>query len=119
MEILIADDTKGIIDLLKDRPSLKDHKIDSVYDGKSALELIKSNRYDLAFLDYNIPNLTGSELIKYIKHNNLKAKTVMITGDPAMNYFVAKTIGADEYLAKPLTIKVIEDVISKYSQREK
>ena len=115
MEILFADDQKGFVELLKSSSHFKRHNIDIVYSGKSALELIKLNKYDLVFLDYNMPEFTGLELIKYIKENNLKAKTVLFTGDPSINYFIAKDIGADEYWAKPLKIARIEEIIDKYS----
>ncbi|PIQ89052.1 MAG: hypothetical protein COV72_05265 [Candidatus Omnitrophica bacterium CG11_big_fil_rev_8_21_14_0_20_42_13] len=114
MNILIADDTKGLLELLRAKASLKGHDIDVVYDGNKALEYIKSDKYDLVFLDHNMPKVTGSELIKYIRENNLKAKAVLFTGDPSINYFIAKEIGADEYLSKPIRIKDIEHIVTKY-----
>ena len=116
MIVLIADDEKEIVELLKDRVIAKGHSVNTAYDGKEALELIKSNSYDLIFLDHNMPGLTGLELLRYIKQNNLKPKVVIITGYPEINEFFMKGRGADEYLTKPVEMKVIDDIIDKYSK---
>lgn len=119
MNILIADDEIEMIELLKSSLSRKGHIVDTASSGDKALDLIKSNRYELVFLDHNMPELTGIELIKYIKENSLKAKTVMITGYPSISDFGAKAVGADEYLVKPIMIEKIEEIIEKYSQGRK
>ncbi len=116
MRILIADDEKDFVEMLKERLKLGGHLVDVAYNGKEALDLIKLKTYDVAFLDHNMPEMTGLELIKYIKTNNLAAKTVMVTSYPAIDEFFAKNTGADEYLTKPIKIKEVEDIIKKYRQ---
>lgn len=117
MTILIVDDNKELAELLKRISIGKGHSACAIYDGEEALELIKANKYDLIFLDHNMPGLTGLELAKYIKQNNLKPKTVMITGYPEMGKSFAKSVGVDEYLTKPLKMKEVEDIIDKYSKQ--
>jgi DNA-binding response OmpR family regulator len=116
MTILIVDDEKPIVELLKHRYVAKGHSVSTAYDGKEALELIKSNSYDLIFLDHNMPGLTGLELLRYIKQKNLKPKVVIITGYPEIDEFFMKGRGADEYLTKPFNIKDIDDIVDKYSR---
>ncbi len=116
MIILIADDEKEIVELLKDRFIAKSHSVNTAYDGKAALELIKSNIYDLIFLDHNMPGLTGLELLRYIKQNNLKPKIAIITGYAEIDEFFMKGRGADEYLTKPIKLKDIDDIVDKYSK---
>ena len=116
MIVLIADDEKGIVELLKDRVIAKGHSVNTAYDGKEAMELIKSNSYDLIFLDHNMPGLTGLELLRYIKQNNLNPKITIVTAYEAIDEFFMKRLGADEYLTKPVKIKDIDNVIDKYSK---
>lgn len=116
MIILIADDEKEIVKLLKDRFIAKGHSVNTAYEGKEALELIKSNIYDLVFLDHNMPELTGLELLRYIKQNNLKSKVAIITGYPEINEFFMRARGADEYITKSEGMKDIDDIIDKYSK---
>jgi len=114
MKILIADDEVESAEIIKKSLIKKCYVVDAAFDGKAALDLIKKNNYDIVFLDHNMPELTGLELIKHIKQNSPDTKTVMITGYPHIADFAAKELGADEYLTKPLKMKEIEDIIDKY-----
>ncbi|MFH2137502.1 MAG: response regulator [Candidatus Omnitrophota bacterium] len=116
MKILIADDEKEITQNLQEFLRRKGYVADVAFDGREALDLIKEVDYDLIFLDYNMPELTGLELIKYVKEHNEKTKTVMLTGYPLMEGFFAKAVGADEYLDKPYQFKDIEQIIEKYEK---
>lgn len=116
MNILIADDEKEFIDFMKERLTGQGHCVDSALDGERALELLKANKYDLAFFDHSMPGLSGLELAKYVKENNIALKVVMITGYEEMNDSFAKAVGVNEYLTKPVRIKDLEDIIKKYSK---
>lgn len=116
MKILVADDEVDFVDFLSKRIAQKGYEADTAFDGRKALELIKENHYDLVFVDHNMPELTGVELIKYIKENNIKTRTVMITGYPAIAGSLVKHLGADEYLTKPLKLRDIETILDKYKQ---
>jgi len=116
MKILIVDDEREFVEFLKDRVVGKGHSAETAYDGESALELIKANNYDLVFLDHNMPGLTGLELTKYIKGNDLKPKTVMITGYEEIDGFFMEKMGVDEYLTKPVKIENIDNILDKYSK---
>ncbi len=118
MYILVADDKKEIVDLLELFLKKKGHQVDIASDGKAASELLLKNNYDLAFFDHNMPEMTGLELVKLVKANNLKTKTVILTGYPTMKDFLAKSVGANEYLNKPCQLKEIDDILTKYSKRE-
>jgi CheY-like chemotaxis protein len=114
MRILIADDEREFVDMLEERLRYKNVELDFAFDGKRALELIRSNHYDLVFLDHNMPEITGLELVRYIKENNINSRTAMVTGYPAIRGFFAKAIGTDEYLTKPVQLKDIDEIVEKY-----
>jgi CheY-like chemotaxis protein len=114
MRILIADDEVEFVEMLKERLRYKNVEMDFAYDGKQAFELIKSNHYDLILLDHNMPEMTGLELVRYIKENTINTKLVMITGYPAIRGFFARALGTDEYLTKPVQLKDVDDIIEKY-----
>jgi len=118
MRILIADDEKEAVSLIKRCIERKGHEADAAFDGAGALELIKENKYDIVFLDHNMPEVTGLELIGYVKKTSPETKAVMITGYQQLGDAAAKDLGADEYLEKPFKIQDIENIILKYT-REK
>jgi YesN/AraC family two-component response regulator len=88
--------------------------VDCALDGKKALSLIKKQDYDIVFLDINMPELGGVEILRYVKDNNMKAKVVFLTGYPCINENFAKALRADEYLDKPVDLKVISEIIDNY-----
>ncbi|MFH1062227.1 MAG: response regulator [Candidatus Omnitrophota bacterium] len=114
MKILIADDTQEIVSLMRDFLKKKSHDVDIADNGKQALAMIMKNNYDLAFMDHNMPEMTGLELVKFIKANNIPTKTVILTGYSGMKDFFAKSVGADEYLSKPCELEDIALILDKY-----
>ncbi|MFH1771510.1 MAG: response regulator [Candidatus Omnitrophota bacterium] len=113
MRVLVADDETETIGILQSFLERRGCVVDCAADGKEALELIKNKNYDVAFIDHNMPELTGLELIKYIKLNNIRTKTVMLTGYGGMADFLAESIGADAYIEKPFSLKDIESFIKE------
>jgi len=116
MKILIADDTPGIVSLMQAFLRKKSHDVDIAENGKQALAMIINNNYDIAFMDHNMPEMTGLELVKYIKANNIQTKTVILTGYSGMKDFFAKSLGADEYLSKPCELEDIAAILEKYNK---
>ena len=93
MRILFADDEKGLIEPLKNLLTLRGHEVDLAFDGLKALELIKQNNYQIAFLDFSLPELTGLEIVESIKHDKIPTKTVIMTGYPLMKDFMINAVG--------------------------
>ena len=114
MKILIADNELEIVALMKEYLEKKGCDVEVAYDGAHSFELIKFNKFDLVFLDHNMPEVTGLELTTYIKKNFPDIKVVMITGYQQIDGFVAKSSGADEYLTKPFSLKVLDEILIKY-----
>jgi len=117
MRILIADDEEALVDILKRYLAGQGYSgIDVIFEGKEALALIKTNGYDIAFLDEHMPNVSGPEIVKYIKDNGLKTKAVIITGRFEAGEGIDESARADAYLIKPFHLQAIEDVIKKYQK---
>ncbi|OIO36773.1 MAG: hypothetical protein AUJ72_05650 [Candidatus Omnitrophica bacterium CG1_02_46_14] len=117
MRILLADDEQELIEPLEDLLVRRGHRVDMAYDGQKALELIGQKDYDIAFLDFSLPEVTGLEIIERIKQIKPQIKTVIMTGYPLMKDFLVNTIGANDYLSKPFTFQEIETLIKKYSSK--
>ena len=114
MKILIADDEKEIVEIMRSFLSKKGFSVDIAFDGVAALESIKTNGYDLVFLDENMPELTGLEIVKRIKADFENLKIVMVTGYQAIKEDFAKLVGVDDYLEKPIDLRKIEEMVNKY-----
>ncbi len=74
---------------------------------------------NIAFLDIQLPDGSGLDILKLIKANDPDAYVVMITANttPA-NVNIAITAGADAFIAKPFTKKKIQDIFDKYVNKQ-
>lgn len=87
--ILIADDhpllLKGLSDFIKE---LGYEVIDEVKDGNSAYNIIIKEQPDIAILDIEMPNLTGIEIAKLCKLNQIPVKIALITLHKQLNLYI-------------------------------
>ena len=114
IKILIADDEVDNCHFIQKSLLKQGFNVDVTFDGREALDRLRTNTYDFVFLDFYMPKLTGAEVVKIVKQRGLKCVIVMITGYPSMDEFFAKTLGVDEYLEKPFTLDQIKAIINKY-----
>ena len=84
-------------------------------NGKEVIEILRQEKVDLLFLDYNMPVMTGGETLSYIREDRdlRDLPVIMVTAEAFMDY-VAETgeSAVDAYILKPLTIKLMEEKIS-------
>jgi DNA-binding response OmpR family regulator len=81
----------------------KGYEIDTCSNGTDTIDLIKQNKYDLLFLDENMPGLSGIETLKTIKEIQPDIPIIMITKSEAEEIMEA-AIGSEiaDYLIKPV-----------------
>ncbi|OIO38375.1 MAG: hypothetical protein COT00_02845 [Candidatus Omnitrophica bacterium CG07_land_8_20_14_0_80_50_8] len=118
MKIILADDERTLIEPLQDLLTKRGHSVDLAFDGLEALELINRNNYEIAFLDFSLPEVTGLEIVEHIQKTKPATKTVMMTGYPLMKDFLVNTIGANEYLSKPFAFSEVEALLIKYGAKD-
>ena len=104
MKILVVDDEKLLVKGLKFNLENEGYLVDSAFDGNEALNLIKSNSYDLLLLDLMLPGINGLELCSMVREFS-NVPIIMITAksedaDKVMGF----DSGADDYVAKPFNI---------------
>src|ERR1700712_4212767 len=118
--ILWADDE---IDLLKPHILFlteKGYKVKTVTNGNDAVDLFKSEYFDLVFLDENMPGLTGLETLSQIKNINGDIPIVLITKNEE-EYLMEDAIGSkiDDYLIKPVNPRQILLTIKKFTENKR
>ena len=59
MKILIVDDEKDLVEILRERLISNGHFVDSADNGLKALELLNTSEYDIVLMDHNMPEMTG------------------------------------------------------------
>ena len=107
--VLLVEDDIQLTKIVKRILEGKDFIVQTVADGKEALDLIKNKDFDFYLIDINIPSVNGLELVKYIKELKKRGKIIMLTAASEDYYFkTAYDYGCDDYIKKPFELKELE-----------
>ena len=112
-KILVVDDNKAVLNYLRIF-LLKTGKfqVDTLLDSARASELIENKDFDILLLDMDMPNVTGLDVLKYIKDNQINLTTVVLTGVADIDLAIsAMKLGTFDYLLKPLDEKKLLDIL--------
>jgi len=89
-------------------------------DGVLALRVLKSQKIDLVISDWNMPNMTGLELLKAVRADeDLKTTPfLMVTAEALQdNVIAAVKAGVSNYIVKPFTAEVLNEKITKIIEK--
>lgn len=110
-KILVVDDEKNIVELIKMNLELSGFEVISVYSGGEVLDKVMSLNPDLILLDLMLPDIDGFEVCRRLKLNE-KVKDIPIIMLTAKSEESDKVIGlglgADDYVTKPFGIRELE-----------
>jgi len=117
IKVLIVDDfatmRKVVRNLLK---QVGYEDIVEAEDGVMALKALKAQKIDVIVSDWNMPNMTGLELLKAVRADAELAKTpfLMVTAEALQDNVVAAVkAGVNNYIVKPFTAEVLNEKIKK------
>ena len=110
MKILVVDDEVDICEILKFNLEIEGFEVSTVYSAEEALELPLQD-YSLILLDVMMGEISGFQMIHILKNNPSTAHIpiILITAlDGEDNLVKGLNIGADDYVANPLSIKELK-----------
>ncbi len=100
--VLIADDDSSIRLVLHHRLEAEGYAVEEASDSASALEMLRSGRFDVAILDIIMPGAGGLEILSTAKAEGIPTLVVVVTAASTMSNAVeAMKRGAHDYLTKP------------------
>jgi DNA-binding response OmpR family regulator len=102
MKILVIEDDKAILSLLKRGLEEEGMVVDAAENGEDGEYLAKMNHYDIIILDWMLPEKSGIEILKELRDEDIKTPVLMLTAKDAIeNKLEGLNEGADDYLTKP------------------
>jgi len=121
MKILVVDDfatmRKVVRNLLKQGGY---QNVVEAEDGVAALAVIKSQKIDFIISDWNMPNMTGLELLKAVRADAEVTATpfLMVTAEALQdNVIAAVKAGVSNYIVKPFTAETLDEKIAKIVEK--
>ena len=116
MEVLVVDDYKTMIRIIRNLlKQLGFVNIDDAADGTEALTKLKDGKYGLVISDWNMEPMTGYELLKEVRADDVLAKTpfIMVTAESKTeNVIAAKKAGVNNYIVKPFNAATLKAKIN-------
>jgi DNA-binding response OmpR family regulator len=104
VKILIVEDDETILMGLKDDMEFEGYEVTVADNGKEGYMLAKGKEFNLIILDILLPELTGFEICKKLREENVKTPIIMLTAarTEEMDKVMGLEIGADDYVTKPV-----------------
>jgi signal transduction histidine kinase/CheY-like chemotaxis protein len=139
--ILIVDDIATNVKVAEGLLTLYQPMIDSCYDGKTSVEMVRKHHYDIVFMDHMMPGVDGIEAVRQIREweeehqkslrnspeanfsEGLERRSTPIIALTANAVFGMKEMflenGFNDYLAKPIEITKLDEIMAKWIPMDK
>ena len=127
LNTLVVDDSgvmrKMVMNTLQET-KLAEFEFTEAEDGQNALGKLKASKFDLAFVDWNMPNMTGIDMIKEVRklekaNDDDPLVLVMITSEKTMGKMqeAMDVAGADHFISKPFTLEELQVKLKKVIEK--
>ncbi len=105
-KVLVVEDDPALQKQLEEFMRFEKHTVEAVGDRADAAHRLLISKYDLVILDWNLPGMTGPEVLKSMRSSGCSTPVLMLTGK---GNIADKTegfdSGADDYLTKPFDLR--------------
>jgi DNA-binding NtrC family response regulator len=117
--ILIVDDDQIIVESLVEFLQLEEYDADGVFSFAEAVGALQRRSYPIVITDINMPDASGFELLRLLKHRYPETVVIMITGYGTIESAVeAIKMGAYDYLTKPVIDEEIKLTIERARRQQ-
>ncbi|EDM22967.1 response regulator transcription factor [Caminibacter mediatlanticus TB-2] len=101
MKVLLVEDDKKLAKIIEKGLKRQNFRVDVAEDGEEGLYLARNNKYDVMIIDWMLPKLSGIDLIKTLRKEDINTPTLILTAKSDLDDKVEGLSVADDYLTKP------------------
>jgi two-component system, OmpR family, lantibiotic biosynthesis response regulator NisR/SpaR len=116
-KILLVDDEKGIITMMKNYFEMSGYQVYSAFDGKDALEKVACQP-DIILLDINMPEMDGISVCQRIREHVACPILFLTARIESRDKIIGFQAGADDYIVKPFDIEELGARVEAHLRRE-
>ena len=119
-KILVIDDDTPIRETLSLALETAGFKVDSAKNGQEAIAKSNENFYNLAIVDWRLPDIEGTKLLGELKETTPRMAKILLTGFPSLNNTIdAVNNSADAFLVKPVKLEALVSKIKELLEKQK
>jgi len=112
--ILIVDDEKSLLDLLAVVFKKEGYSVKTAISGPKAREILEKEDVDLVITDIKMPQMSGMDVLKFVKDRNAETPVIMITAYGSVKQAVdALKAGALDYVVKPFDVEELKILVAR------
>ncbi|HUO58467.1 MAG TPA: response regulator [bacterium] len=116
--LLVVDDEADFGKMIQKTLVQAGYRVDAAVSATQAIALQRKHSYDLALVDLRMPEMTGLELLQYLKVRDKKIFVIIMTAYGSFSIGIdALRKGACDYLAKPFQLTVLKDKVREALER--
>lgn len=116
-KILICDDDEGIVDVTRIVLTDAGYEVTCLTASDDIFQLVDTVQPDLILLDLWMPRISGEEITLKLKQDEHKCHIpIVIVSASRKTEYIARSIGADDFMSKPFDIEELETIVRKYTQ---
>lgn len=105
--ILVVDDERPIVDILKFNLERENYKVIEALDGETGLELALTRDPDLILLDVMLPGLDGFSVCRKIREKSSVPILMLTAREDEVDKVLGLELGADDYITKPFSVREV------------
>src|SRR5215467_7104290 len=114
IRVLVAEDEENLAQILCTFLRSRGHQVACVGDGRSALQALRDEAYDVAIVDIVMPEVDGLEVLRQLRGEPEPPEVIVITGNGTVETAItAMKLGAYDYLAKPYRMAEIDVLVRR------
>jgi len=104
MKLLVVEDERRMLELLRKGLREEGHTVTCAVDGSAGLQMVREHAFDAVILDVMMPKMDGFELAKRMRTENNFTPVLMLTAkDSVPDVVHGLDLGADDYMTKPFS----------------
>ena len=115
--ILVVDDEKKIVEIVKAYLEREGFKVTTAYDGRAALDSARRQHPDLIVLDLMLPEISGFDVCRALRKESDVPIIMLTARDETTDKIVGLELGADDYVTKPFDPKELVSRIKAVLRR--
>jgi DNA-binding response OmpR family regulator len=114
----VVDDDAPVRGLIAEVVRQQGHDVVEAATGTQGIELALGAQPDLVLVDWLLPDISGTEVIRELRRQNVSSPLVMLTGrSTKMDEVVGLEVGADDYITKPFDARILAARINAHLRR--
>ena len=119
-KIILVDDDRNITTSVSMALQAEGFAVETFNDGEAGLKGIEANKPDLAILDIKMPRMDGMELLENIRKNDSALPVIFLSSkDDEIDQVLGLRMGADDYITKPFSQRLLIERIRTLLRRQK